>query len=127
MSVNNFTHRNALLTQLFLIFHSISASISAGFKSPKAARQDKAGRSGVQSFGPARSRDLVGQTRLGFSLRVTSLPGGYEAGWGHGNMGHGWNLCILFQKRGDYQSMIQRLSVLVFLFPNNDWVVMLWK
>jgi hypothetical protein len=22
-------------------------------------------------------------------------------------MGHGWNLCILFQKRGDYQSMIQ--------------------
>jgi hypothetical protein len=22
-------------------------------------------------------------------------------------MGHGWNLCILFQKQGDYQSMIQ--------------------
>jgi hypothetical protein len=42
---------------------------------------------------------------------------------GHRNRGHGWNLCILFQKRGDYQSMISTASVLVFLFPNNDWVV----
>ena len=37
---------------------------------------------------------------------------------GHRNRGHGWNLCILFQKRGDYQSMISTASVLVFLFPN---------